>query len=296
MTMAKTQHILFPVDFSAQVNAAIPYVAGFARELDATVTLLSVVPPIWAGRGPKPEYADELEVSTRKRLDGALTVEVHGLRVERVVVSGDPAEGILAYANDHQVDLIMMPTHGYGTFRRLLIGSVTAKVLHDAHCPVWTAAHAAEHTGEHMNEQGARRAAERYVPKKMLCCVDGGPQSVEQMRWAAAFSHEFGAQLRLLHVVPPVADWGVLVGDQQLEEEEREMARKRLRALCAEARVDAPLEIEVGRIAEVVAAQAAAENADLLIIGRGKIGATLGRLRTHAYEIIQRSACPVVSV
>jgi hypothetical protein len=38
-------------------------------------------------------------------------------------------------------DLIMMPTYGMGSFRRHLIGSVTAKVLHDVACPVWTAAH-----------------------------------------------------------------------------------------------------------------------------------------------------------
>ena len=285
--MAKYQHILFPVDFSPQVNSAIPYVAAFARELDAKVTLLSVVPPIWAGRGPKPEYADELEISTRKRLDGALTAEVQGLSVERVVVSGEPAAGILGYAKNHGVDLIMMPTHGYGTFRSLLIGSVTAKVLHDATCPVWTAAHAAEHRTQQRP---------RYLPEKIICCVDGGPTSVQQLQWAAQFSNQFGAQLQLLHVIPPVADWGALIGDRQLEEEEREMARKRVAALCAEARVAAPLEVEVGRISEVVASKVVEEDADLLIIGRGQMGATLGRLRTHAYEIIQRSACPVMSV
>jgi hypothetical protein len=46
------------------------------------------------------------------------------------------------FAANHHVDLVMMPTHGVGTFRSFLVGSVTAKVLHDANCPVWTAAHA----------------------------------------------------------------------------------------------------------------------------------------------------------
>ncbi len=37
-----------------------------------------------------------------------------------------------------------MPTHGYGPFRRFILGSVTAKVLHDADCPVWTGVHLEE--------------------------------------------------------------------------------------------------------------------------------------------------------
>ena len=48
------------------------------------------------------------------------------------------------WAKANQIDLIMMPTHGYGRFRALLLGSVTAKVLHDADCPVWTAVHREE--------------------------------------------------------------------------------------------------------------------------------------------------------
>jgi len=55
-----------------------------------------------------------------------------------------PAYEIIQYAENNAVDLIMMPTHGYGPFRSLLLGSTAAKVLHDAHCPVWTSAHIEE--------------------------------------------------------------------------------------------------------------------------------------------------------
>jgi hypothetical protein len=45
-----------------------------------------------------------------------------------------------------------------------------------------------------------------------------------------------------------------------------------------------------------VTEEARQEAADLIVIGRGSIQTTLGRLRTHAYAIVQRSPCPVVSV
>ena len=48
----------------------------------------------------------------------------------------NPPIRIVSYAREHTIDLIMMPTHGYGPFRSLLIGSVTAKVLHDIELPV----------------------------------------------------------------------------------------------------------------------------------------------------------------
>jgi nucleotide-binding universal stress UspA family protein len=292
--MANFQHILFPIDFSPQSSAAIPYVAAFSRQFEAKVTLLTVVPPIWVGSGSKLEHGADLEDSThlessaiedrtRERLDQTLTAEVHGLTMERAVRSGDPVEQIIRFARENAVDLIMMPTHGVGVFRSLLIGSVTAKILHDAECPVWTAAHA--------EEQHAR-----HLPESILCVVDGTANSVEQMRWAVEFSGRFDATLQLLHVVPPILDWNAFADHSKLQEEEREKAHAQIEVLRSEAGVEAPLIIGVGPIAETVAECASDEKADLLIIGRGQIGEKLGRLRTHAYDIVQRSPCPVISV
>jgi len=58
-----------------------------------------------------------------------------------VLKEGDPAQQIVEYARTTDVDLIMMPTHGYGRFRAALLGSVTAKVIHDSLCALWTSAH-----------------------------------------------------------------------------------------------------------------------------------------------------------
>jgi hypothetical protein len=63
-------------------------------------------------------------------------------------------------------DLLMMPTHGRGTFRRLLLGSVTAKVLHDLECPVWTDVHS--ETAPPIEEIHCRR---------ILCAVDLSEQA-----------------------------------------------------------------------------------------------------------------------
>ena len=86
--------------------------------------------------------------------------------VDRVLVEGDPAIEIVRAAHEGNFDLIVMPTHGYGPFRRFVLGSVTAKVLHDADCPVLTGAHLAD-----------LNPATPIFFRNIVCAVDLGPQS-----------------------------------------------------------------------------------------------------------------------
>jgi nucleotide-binding universal stress UspA family protein len=192
---------------------------------------------------------------------------------------------IVAYARDVKADLIMMPTHGYGPFRSLLLGSVTAKVLHDAQCPVWTAAH--------VEDSPVRDHRE---PRHILCAVDGTPRGVELMKWAQELAAAYGATLRLTHVITGFETGQARQVDREFEDEMRLDARKLIEAQQKEAGVDVPLCITVGNTAAGVREEARRHGADLVVIGRGVIHETLGRLRTHAHAIIRQSPCPVLSV
>ncbi len=137
------RHILFPVDLSPRCEAARPTVAAWARKFGAKVSLLHTIHiPISSYGGPDgyPIIIDipKIEAYAKERLD-RFAIDVPD--VTRIVTDGDPAFEVAEYARENGVDLIMMPTHGYGPFRSLLLGSTAAKVLHDAHCPVWTSAH-----------------------------------------------------------------------------------------------------------------------------------------------------------
>lgn len=61
------------------------------------------------------------------------------------------------------LDLIVMPTHGYRRFEKLLLGSVTAKVLHKSKCPIWTGAHVKEVSDE------------QALIRNVLCAIDFSP-------------------------------------------------------------------------------------------------------------------------
>jgi nucleotide-binding universal stress UspA family protein len=194
---------------------------------------------------------------------------------------GDPAREIVRYAHDNESSLIMMPTHGAGTFRRFLLGSVTAKVLHDARCPVWTSAHI---------QECASRVSE--IPRRILCAVDAGTDAIHVIRWAEAFGQ--GAEIQLVHAIPKTN--GALPFDKRYCEQYSELAREQMRRLAKEADVTLDVRIAEGEPGQVIQAVAEHLKADLVVIGRGRIQKPLGRLRNHAYAIIRDAPCPVISI
>jgi nucleotide-binding universal stress UspA family protein len=285
--MPTIKHILLPLDFSAASLAAIPYVRALANQFHAKVTVLSIVPPTWVAPpglivSPAGSDPEVLQSTLQAHLDKQ-AIEGFETPPPRLTAVGDPAMKIAEFTRDNAVDMVTIPTHGHGLFRRLLLGSVTSKVLHDVHCPVWTAAHADK---QHAQE----------LPRKILCALDGSEESEALARWAADFSQQVGATLQLLHVVRPVSDWLSLESEQELQEQLRTEARTRIEAVVKSANLDLPVRIAVGEIVTTITEDARQESVDLIVLGRGAMHETLGPLRTHVHGIIQRSPCPVLSV
>jgi nucleotide-binding universal stress UspA family protein len=286
--MLAIKHILFPIDFSERICGAAPFVEDIAKRFGAKITLISAVAPYWyAGDPGVPMIVDmdEVKEQLERRLANSLTRELQGLEVQRVVDIGEPGEIITRFAHTEGVDLIMMPTHGYGPFRSFLLGSVTAKVLHDANCPVWTGAHIEEAPQkEHI---GARN---------VLCAVDGTPKSVPVMQWAAEFAKLNGSTIRLVHVTSGIEGWPERQLNREFEEQMRKDAKAVIDKLERSAGVDAPVCVATGDVALAVREEARRHAADLLVLGRGLLHETFGRLRTHSYALIRQAPCPVISV
>jgi len=284
--MAGFRHILFPVDFSERSKAVCPYVTSFAAQFHAKITLLNVVqiPPGMPG-GIDPSYPvmfdyPALEPQIREVLKGYCDSP----GVERVVRLGEPALDIADYAKANDVDLIMLPTHGYGKFRSLLLGSVTSKVLHDADCPVWTAPHA-EGPG----------LKEHWPCKNVLVAVDRGVEQTPVLKRAVELAHELGAGVRLVHAVPGAEHTPGDTGGEEFAHFLMKMAENDMAKLQQAAGTNLEASVVAGGVGAVVRQVADQHHADLLVIGRGVMHETFGRLRSKSYEIIRQSPCPVLS-
>jgi nucleotide-binding universal stress UspA family protein len=287
--MQTFQKILFPIDMSDGSAAAAPFVATMARKFQAAVTLLHVLqmPPgyvtDWYGYTALVDTS-AIREARHNEFDNYLSNEFPGITVRREMLEGDAAQVISNYAAEHGMDLIMMPTHGYGIFRSMLLGSVTAKVLHDAACPVWTGVHVEEAPG---NPAGFER---------IMCAVDLTDKSIPAMQFASKLAHDFHAKLWLVHAVPGAETRPQKYFETDLQAFLEDEARRAIGGLQEKAGVVAQLCLGAGEVPHIVSEAALHHGADLVVIGRGHATRTLGRLRTNVYSIIRQSPCPVISV
>lgn len=292
--MSQFQHILFPIDFSERSTAAAPFVLSMAQRNKARVTLINAVqpaPPIYGAMNSiYPETIDYQEIGSilSARLREFAEKELPKVDTVCVTEVGDPAAVITGYAESNHVDLIAMPTHGYGAFRRMLLGSVTAKVLHDAKVPVWTAAHAPE---------PSHRA--HPLPRHIVVALALRGEGPETMAMALELAQASGADLEVLHVAP----------EGEVDFSSADHAEELVHAVVEKAAQEHEVKVQKeglgsvdviltgGSIAEQVRAMAIRKRADLVVIGRGSIQAgLLGRFKAHSYSIIREAPCPVLSV
>lgn len=284
--------ILLPVDFSDRCLGAARYAEALASHFQSEISLVHVVEPLRyefasleGGVTSCGEILDNLRAEARIQLDAFSCDGLAQVRVKRVLLDGDPALSIVGYARDEHVDLIAMPTHGYGPFRRFILGSVTAKVLHDADCPVLT--------GVHMEQAPP---LESIALRRVLCAVDLGPQSRKALCWAVQIAKAFSARMAIVNAVPRVESRPGEYFDRELVSDLAKSARQELERLDAELDAHAEVMVEGGDPPKAVCRAAGRFRADLLVIARGSAAGVSGRLRTNAYAIIRGSPCAVVSV
>jgi nucleotide-binding universal stress UspA family protein len=282
-------NILFPVDFSERSRVVAPHVKAACARFRASLTLLHLVevPAMAYGTPEAPvvfEFPlEEMKESAEKRLHDLAESEFPGMPVRTVVDEGDPGSCIAELARIWENDLIMLPTRGQGRFRAALLGSVTAKILHDASCAVWTASHC----------DGAGKQHTDW--RKIVCAIDTVPEGARLIRYAAQLA-ESGATIQLAHAVP-VSEAGVeKYLDLEFAAFLKDQAREAVAGMQKEAGTNFEVLIEAGNIPETVRRVAENQSADLVLIGRGALPHFAGRLRSHAYAIVRDMPCPVLSV
>ena len=147
-------NILVPLDGSELAEQAVPKAQILARSFNATVHLVHVV-----SRSPEMEalkFSGDInfqEVETnlelaRQLVEGRLTrgkeyleraaaqLKSAGVEAKVAVSEGAVAENIISYSNEYSIDLIVMSTRGYGGVKRLLLGSITDRVIRSCETPV----------------------------------------------------------------------------------------------------------------------------------------------------------------
>lgn len=302
--MLDIKRILCPVDFSDASKHALTQAALVATWFDARLTLLHVVAPVFvpargismAGYRGEP-VAEAGELRRLRDEIGSWSDETTGgqLSPDVEVDAGPPARMILERASSLPADLIVLGTHGTSGFERLVLGSVTEKLLRKAACPVLTVP--------------PRAAVAAALPfKRVLCAIDFSDASLAALEAAWPLAKESDAELTLLHVVesalaPPVP--ASLVGALALDPEAylralEQDASKRLAALVPQTAKEwcsPKVAVRAGKAWTEILREAEADHADLIILGvHGHFALDHLTFGSTTNQVVRRAVCPVLTV
>jgi nucleotide-binding universal stress UspA family protein len=301
--MIEIRRILCPVDFSDCSRRAVDHAMAIARWYGGSVTALHVfpLPPVAAGpSGPillepvllTPATREQLLADTRKLLK---TESAPGVATEAVLREGLAATEILEHARSMGADLVVMGTHGRSGVDRLLLGSVTEKVLRKASCPVLTVPHGASDAVP----------AAPVLLKRIVCPVDFSDSSMRALDYAKSLARETNALLTVLHVVSPQLQvpFDYPVGDTSLTLAEFQKRWEQ----DAQQRLDTVTQYEVAYTQEPLLTRgkpwkeilrvSEERQADLIVMGvQGRGAADLMFFGSTTQHVVRQATCPVLTL
>ena len=292
--MLPFRRILFPVDYSEPCQAVVSHVKAMLNHCgdgQAHPPAGLVLVHAFAAEAlayselpiSDPDLPAAAEGIQEERLREFATKMFPGRHVECVTECGEPGTVIQEALRKQAADLVMMPTHGRGPVRRFLLGSVTTKVLHDTSAAVWTG------TGSAI---ASHKPALPY--KSILCALDGSPEAECVLKAAQAVAGIYDASLSLVRMVEPAP-----VGEFDMtpyQQDRIEAAKFDLRELQGKLGLDLPHDVIEAPVAEGVRREALRRKADLVITGRGHAQGIFTSLRSHLYQLVRESPCPVLSI
>ena len=278
--------IVFPVDYSEPCAAIVPYVKEMQRHFSTGLAVVHAYGPEALAYSPlpitDPDLPQEVKARAAERLRDFVERHFPGQsEIEMFSGLGETGSVIHDFVRREGADVVMLPTHGHGPLRRLLLGSVTAKILHDMTVPVWTVAHSS--------------GAAKIPCRSVLAAVDTNEEGETVIRAAVSLAASYGARLSLAYVLemPPA---NVETGFATYQDDFVAAATARMERIKAKVGINAPVAILTGPVAEAVGEEAQRVQADLIVTGRGQASGAFSRMWSHLYPIVRHAPCPVLSI
>lgn len=306
--MIEIQKILCPVDRSECSRRALDHAIAIARWYEAPVTVLEVYEsaPVAAVAPGIPGFpAVDLKMVDPEQLLAGLRRFVAAeaspdVTVEVLTRDGDTVREILDQADQMPADLLVLGTHGRSGFQRLVLGSVTEKILRRARCPVLSIPPVAA--------EDPVVAPVSY--KRILCPVDFSNSSIQALRFATSLAKEADARLTVLHVMEyDLREAGELydefMANQHLSvadfrARQQVLSRERLEiAVSSDVRMYCSVDTAIadGKPYREILRVAAERASDLIVMGvrgRGAIDLLLFGSTTH--HVVRMAGCPVLTL
>jgi nucleotide-binding universal stress UspA family protein len=301
--MLEIKRILCPVDFSHASARGLKFAVALARLYHAPVSVLHVADarpdvPMEPPAGILPRGAAALASTEAVRLLAEIQTFVEANDHADVVWtpavrSGRPSVEILDAADEMHADVIVLGTHGHSGFDRLVMGSVTEKVLRKAHCCVLS-----------VPPHSTPGDEPSIVIERILCPVAFSEPSMKALQCAVSVAEEAGARLTVLHVADVLSPQAFPVYDRldlpTLQAEYERQLRFRLKEfvpIAARAYCTIDEQVRTGTAWREILAMADERQIQLIVMGvtarnpveRAVFGST-------AQQVVRQAFCPVLTI
>lgn len=285
------KNILYLTDFSEPSEAALPFAEAVARGYGAKVYALHVLEPTPyvyttpALTDATIEAQEEGTEAEMQRLESQLMGLPHETILERQLGIWTTVKRTI---EDHDIDLIVLGTHGRTGAQKLLLGSVAEEIFRRSPVPVLTIGPRV-HSGAHNDARFHR----------VLFATDFTPASLAAMPYAVSLAQESQARLVLLHVMRERSEGnGDNVGERSVAETMHQLYE--IVPKDAELWCRPETAVEYGEPAERILETAKQRGVDLIVIGvrdaAGHLGAATHMGRTTAHKVVAHAPCPVLTV
>jgi nucleotide-binding universal stress UspA family protein len=280
--------ILVTTDFSEVSDRALDYAIALARRYDARIYLAHVITPD-PFQFAEPQLAQATYEKVRQAAEEGITDilisgKLRGVPHEVLMEEGNVWPVLEKLIIEHEIDLVIVGTHGRGKVQKILIGSVAEEIFRQAECAVLTVGPAFKSD-----------AVKEIELHNILFATDFGPGAEKAAAHAFSLAQEHGARLSLLHVIESAAAY-----TEESVARQREINIVRMKQLMpkdSENWCRPEFRVTFGAAVEEILHAAKELNADLIVMGAKPRKSLAGHAPlTVAYNIVTKSVCPVLTV
>ena len=294
--MLQIKLILCPIDFSDFSIRAYHHALSLAEHYRAKLLAQHVVElsrypyaDYVASTGDYAEFCRTLREAGRERLQEFVTKHTLGeIRPELVAHEGVAPDSILSFALARKTDLIVMGTHGRRGYDRVVLGSVTNRVMRRAPCPVLAIC-----KPPHDSSAADEGPGHVHHLSRILFCTDFSENSERALDYAISATAEYDADLTLLHVwedvpSPTKTEEIIATATERLSTLIPQEGRKTLKIKTA---------VRVGKPYQQIIQVALEAQMDMVVMGvRGRGALDLAVFGSTTYRVLQLGPCPVLAV
>jgi nucleotide-binding universal stress UspA family protein len=289
VSLISIKNILYPTDFSAAAQSALPFVLDIAKMFGSRVTAVHVRAPDAVALMPPLSFPYQTEPieGPAEALASALEPKLAAIEHECLVGEGEVWDFVAKVMEEREIDLVVVGTQGRTGLEKVMLGSVAELIFRQANCPVLT-----------IGPNVSSGTGHPWKINNILWATDFTPESLAAAQLAFSLARDRHAQLTLLNVVERPAAEDLVEPQRYIDSTVRMLQHQVPKGMSEECQLN--YEVREGIPSDEILKLAKERGFDLIVLGvrpaSGRLGLATHLARPTAHRVVCKATCPVLTV